>query len=151
MQHYSLAPNFSLVRVRSSQQISLSAFRGNWVVLVFWAQWCGPCNKEQPSLTRLSMALRPFGIKFLGIDDNDNRAAAAAFLNLYKVPYYNVYDPSGELLALYNVPFIPYFVFISPKGYIVGRYAGAIGAKRMIGYLRKLGAIKNGVEIKYAY
>ncbi len=123
-----------------STRLGPSNFAGHWLVLVFWADWCGPCHAEQPGLSALASRLSP-KVAFLGVDYNDDRAAAASFMGYYHVPYPSLFDPGGRVMALYAVPTIPYFIVISPQGRIRFRFQGELGASSLELELRRLGAI----------
>jgi thiol-disulfide isomerase/thioredoxin len=74
----------------------LEKLRGFPVVVNKWASWCGPCRFEFPSFQRLSAK---FGKKvaFLGVDSDDDKAAAETFLGEYPVPYPSYSDPDEAI------------------------------------------------------
>lgn len=60
------APDFTL-NSPTNQSISLSDYRGKFVLLDFWASWCAPCRKENPNLVRLYKEYHPKGLEIIGI------------------------------------------------------------------------------------
>ncbi|KAB0632277.1 TlpA family protein disulfide reductase [Burkholderia latens] len=74
------------IGVGAGKPASLAAFKGQKVVVNFWASWCGPCVEEMPELVALSHQYRQKGIRFIGIgvDSNQN---VKNFLQKVKVDY----------------------------------------------------------------
>ena len=78
------------------QTLSSAAFRGDVLVVNFWASWCAPCVAEAPTLAQVARDLAPDGVRFLGVDfRNDDRGNARAFERRYRVGYPSLYDPSS--------------------------------------------------------
>lgn len=117
------APAFSGTLVTGAS-FSSSSFRGHVVVLDFWGSWCGPCQAEQPHITALAQEFLPKGVRFLGVDERDNNAAALAFIQANHVPYTSINDSSATVAGLYGVDAPPYIIVINSRNVIVGRYLG---------------------------
>lgn len=66
------------------------------IVVNIWASWCGPCREEFPIFQQVSAA-RGREVAFLGVDFDDDRAAAATFLKSYPVPYPSFLDPDKSI------------------------------------------------------
>jgi cytochrome c biogenesis protein CcmG/thiol:disulfide interchange protein DsbE len=74
----------------------LAALRGHPVVVNVWASWCEPCRMEFPYLQRLS-AKYGKRVAFVGVDTNDNDAAARTFLGEFPLPYPSYTDPDKDI------------------------------------------------------
>jgi cytochrome c biogenesis protein CcmG, thiol:disulfide interchange protein DsbE len=79
----------------------LRALRGTPVVVNQWASWCGPCRFEFPFFQRL--AERYAGrVAFLGVDSQDSRSNARAFLERFPVPYPHFYDKDASVARVFR-------------------------------------------------
>ena len=110
----------------------------DWSVLVInvWASWCTPCRREQPALLRVQDATRDRGVTFLGVDYQDDRAAATRWVEeQYEVDYPSLWDPSGRTAATLDFPFIPVTYLVDSAG--ITRYAiyGETSAKELTGLI----------------
>jgi thiol-disulfide isomerase/thioredoxin len=92
-----------------------SSYRGDVVVVNFWASWCGPCRREQPGLQRLHEEYGD-GVAFLGVDFKDDPAAARTYLDEFEVTYPSVPDPGGRLAHEFGVPYLPVTILVDATG-----------------------------------
>ena len=67
------APDFTL-RDADGGTVGLSGYRGNLLLLNFWATWCGPCREEMPSMEQLSRNFGGQGFTILAINQRENAA-----------------------------------------------------------------------------
>lgn len=131
------APQFSLPEIgSSSKSISLADVRGHDVVVNFWASWCIPCRTEMPLLQSAFVSERGRVI-FVGIDTNDTRDSALAFLRQVKVTYPTAFDPDGQVASTYGLFGLPVTVFISSQGKMVGRHLGQFDSATLGAALRE--------------
>jgi thiol-disulfide isomerase/thioredoxin len=98
------------------EAIGPSTYRGEVVVVNFWASWCGPCRREQPGLQRLHEHYGGQGVQFLGIDFKDDPAAARTYLDEFGVTYPSVADPSGRLAYEFRIPYLPATIIVDGDG-----------------------------------
>jgi thiol-disulfide isomerase/thioredoxin len=85
-------PTFDLTRFHQL----LDQLKGRPVVVNVWASWCGPCIREAPSLAQVARAFRG-RVQFLGVNIQDQRPAATAFIRKYGWSFPSVLDPSGAI------------------------------------------------------
>ncbi len=117
------APNFTLPDL-NGKMVSLSDFRGKWVVLDFWGSWCGWCVKGFPALKE---AYQKYGDKIvvIGIDCNESESEWRAGVKEHQLPWLNVYNGHNqELYAAYNVQGFPTKAIINPEGMLVDLTTG---------------------------
>ena len=106
--------------------VSLAEFRGNPVVLNFWASWCPSCVAE------MSAAFRPVRedlgdiITFLGVNIQDERALALELLEETGVGWVNAEDPTGGLYAALGGLGMPFTVVISADGSVLETHNGPL-------------------------
>lgn len=106
-------------------QLSLNQYRGRPVLINFFASWCGPCKKETPLLARFYRAHHG-QVPILGVDVNDNPAAAKRFVRTAGVGYPVGADPTGAAATRYGVVAIPQTFFLNASHHIVKRVFGAV-------------------------
>lgn len=78
------------------QPIALADFRGSVTVVNFWGSWCGPCRAEAPILAAMSMEYASRGVRFVGIDVQDQLGAAQAFERVYGITYPSFDDRTAQ-------------------------------------------------------
>jgi len=109
------APDFTLASA-SGKNIKLSELRGEVVMVNFWASWCGPCREELPLLDELYQQYRDYGFTLLGINVDENRAAADKLLEQIPVSFPVLYDPASAVSELYEVDAMPSTILIDRDG-----------------------------------
>ena len=113
-----VAPEFSLPDT-AGVSVSLSDFRGKYVLLDFWASWCGPCRREIPNIKKVYAEFKDKGLQVVGVSiDNSDKAWRKA-LEEENIDYLQLYDPEGITSKLYNYNGIPFIILISPEGIIL--------------------------------
>jgi len=110
------APDFQLALRGGSAPVSLSQFKGQVVMLNFWASWCGPCRQEMPILESIHRKYKPLGFTMLGVNVEPDAKAAEAFLAQTPVSFPIAYDPQSKVSKLYDVAGMPSTVIVDRKG-----------------------------------
>ena len=109
------AKNFTL-KSHSGKNLKLSEYRGQVVLLNFWASWCGPCRQEMPLLEKIYKKYKPLGFTMLGVNVEENSSAAKKLLRDVKVSFPILFDTKNIASKLYNVSAMPTTVIIDRNG-----------------------------------
>lgn len=116
------APPFTLTGDNGS--ISLKQFRGKVVYLDFWASWCVPCRKSFPWMNTMQAKYKSKGLVVLGINLDESKQAAKAFLKQVPGKFTMAYDPEGDTPGKYHVEVMPTSYLIDRSGNIVYSHRG---------------------------
>jgi peroxiredoxin len=115
------APDFSLPDT-SGKTVSLSSFKGKYVLIDFWASWCGPCREENPNVVAAYNQFKNKNFTILGVSLDQNRDAWIKAINDDGLAWNHVSDLkfwNSEAASLYNVTGIPYNFLVDPNGNII--------------------------------
>ena len=131
-----VAAGFSTTDI-NGQPLSLSDFKGKYVLVDFWASWCVPCRKGNPHLKELYAQYKDKGFEVIGVSDDDSKPDAwRTAVAKDALPWKHVLrgmkmtrdgdklniDRSKDISAGYNVSSLPTQILIGPDGTIIGRY-----------------------------
>src|SRR5919205_4140582 len=120
------APAFVLPKLGGGGSASLADYRGQVVVLNFWASWCKPCKDESPLLQRWHERIRSRGGTVLGVDILDVTGRAQAFIDEYGLTYPMLKDKDGEGLDKFGVVAYPETFVIDRDGRIAAVRRGPV-------------------------
>ena len=109
------APAFTLSTL-SGKTASLSQFKGQVVMLNFWATWCGPCQQEMPLLDQMYKTYKAAGFTLLGISVDTDKAAVTGLLARRPVSFTVLLDPKNKVSSEYHVEEMPSTILIDRKG-----------------------------------
>ena len=118
-----VAPEFSLPDT-AGVSVSLSDFRGKYVLLDFWASWCPPCRRENPNVVKAFNEYKDKNFTIVGISldkDKSKWMKAIADDNLTWTHLSDLKYWDSEIPALYGVRGIPANVLLDPDGVIVAK------------------------------
>jgi cytochrome c biogenesis protein CcmG, thiol:disulfide interchange protein DsbE len=90
------APGVELPRLDGEGSGSIADYRGEWVLVNFWASWCVPCRDESPALQRFYDRHRGEGFVVLGIDTQDLSGDAVEFVRELDLTYPQLRDPDAD-------------------------------------------------------
>lgn len=108
----------------SNNVVHLSDFSGKYVLIDFWASWCGPCRAENPNLKQAFSKYHSKGFEVLGVSLDNKREAWINALHKDALPWTNVSDLNGfksKAAQLYVVTELPTNYLIDPMGKIIAR------------------------------
>ncbi len=110
------APAFTLPS-RDGKQVSLADFKGQVVMVNFWATWCGPCREEMPKLEALYERYNKLGFTLVGVNVEDNPQGAKKWLaDTGPVTFPVLFDSKNDVSKLYKVITMPSTVIIAKDG-----------------------------------
>lgn len=118
-----MAPEISLNTV-DGKAVTLSSFKGKYVLVDFWASWCSPCRKENPNVVAAYQRFKNKNFTILGVSLDNDKAKWEAAIKQDKLEWTQVSDLKGwESVAArdYNISSIPANFLIDPSGKIVAR------------------------------
>ena len=120
--------------------LSLEDFRGQVVVVNFWASWCVACREEHPALTAASAAYREAGVEFIGVVYQDRTPNAVGFLDEMGrgEDFRYVTDPESRLAIDFGVFGVPETFFIDETGTIAAKITGASTLPLLSGVLDEM-------------
>ncbi len=109
------APDFAL-QSDSGENLRLSEYRGDVVMINFWATWCGPCRQEMPLLEELYSRYQRVGFSLLGINIDDDPGKAMKMAAELGVSFPVLFDSRKEVSKLYEVDAMPVTVLVDREG-----------------------------------
>ncbi len=109
------APDFVL-KSASGENLRLSEFRGDVVMINFWATWCGPCRQEMPLLDEMYTRYQRVGFNLLGVNIDDDSRKALNMISDLGVSFPVLFDVRKEVSKLYKVDAMPVTILVDRDG-----------------------------------
>ena len=109
------APDFAL-KSSTGQNLRLSEYRGDVVMINFWATWCGPCRQEMPLLDELYARYQRVGFNLLGVNIDDDSRRAMQMIDELGVSFPVLFDARKEVSELYEVEAMPVTILVDREG-----------------------------------
>jgi thiol-disulfide isomerase/thioredoxin len=103
------------------QPVRLAAYRGKYVLVDFWATWCGPCIAELPRLLAAYQSYHDAGFEIIGVSLDESKQAVVDFTKARRLPWRQIHNASGpaDLVDAFGVRSIPATYLIDPEGTII--------------------------------
>jgi cytochrome c biogenesis protein CcmG/thiol:disulfide interchange protein DsbE len=122
------APGVDIRYLDSADQFRLADYRGNIVVVNFWASWCLNCRVEHEALNAAAVGYQDLGVTFVGIAYQDDESASRAFLEELGRgdPYVYGVDEGSRVAVEFGVLGLPETFFIDRDGIIRGKVSGPV-------------------------
>ncbi len=109
------APDFAL-KSSTGENLRLSEYRGDVVMINFWATWCGPCRQEMPLLDELFTRYQRVGFSLLGVNIDDDSRRAMQMAEELGINFPVLFDTRKEVSKLYEVEAMPVTVLVDREG-----------------------------------
>jgi thiol-disulfide isomerase/thioredoxin len=113
-------------RTLDGQRFDWTAYRGKVVLIDYWATWCKPCRDEMPNVKELYRLYHSRGFDVVGVNVDENRAEADAFVKAEGIPWVNLFDTVGTgdnaehpMSAYYGVMGYPTVILVGKDGNVV--------------------------------
>jgi thiol-disulfide isomerase/thioredoxin len=118
--------------------VTLGQFRGQPVLINFWATWCGPCRTEMPEIEASYQKYRAAGFVVLALDVEEPPEDVHAFVDEFKLSFVPLLDESAEVFKLYKVRALPTSYFVGTEGNLSAIHLGPMTGAQISAYVDNL-------------
>jgi len=117
------APDISLP-TPEGQTVTLSSLKGKYVLVDFWASWCGPCRQENPNVVRMYQKYKDKGFEIYGVSLDESKEKWVTAIAKDKLTWPHVSDLKGwnsSAALKYNIQAIPQTLLLDKEGKIIAK------------------------------
>ena len=109
-----------------NQKLNLDSYKGNLIILNFWATWCAPCKREMPSLSKLSEKYPEIQVYTINMEKPNNSKVDDFFKSIEVSNLKTYYDPEFKLVKQLRMRGVPTSILINKEGNEFGRVVGEV-------------------------
>nr|WP_314630512.1 TlpA disulfide reductase family protein [uncultured Noviherbaspirillum sp.] len=120
------APAPMVLADMAGREVDLSSFRGEVVLVNFWATWCEPCREEMPSLQRLQQKLGGKGLRVLAVNVGEGAPRIRQFLERTPVALTILRDAESETMKAWRVRMLPASFLVDRRGMLRYQIVGEV-------------------------
>ena len=131
------APDFTLQTLKG-ETVSLKDYRGEVLLINFWATWCPPCRSEMPDMEDLYIERKNQDFTVLAINIQEADKPVSSFVDRYGLTFPVLMDVTGEVSQQFGVQSLPTSFFVDKEGRIAGFSMGAMNKSAMLKKLQRV-------------
>jgi thiol-disulfide isomerase/thioredoxin len=124
-----LAPDFTLQNLKG-EEVSLSDFKGKYILINFWGTWCKWCDVEMPSLDKLNNENDDLVV--LAVNVMEDESKVKEYIENGEYEFEVVLDEEGEVAQVYYVNSFPTSIFVDKEGYLIGGVPAMLEYEQMV-------------------
>ena len=114
-------PDFLLTSIDGKEKLGPASFKGKYLLIDFWASWCGPCRRENPNVKRAYNAYKDKGFEVLGVSTDRTETPWKQAVEKDGISWNQVRDDKGIVSSKFGITSIPTIYLVNPEGIIVGK------------------------------